>query len=97
MPPDATAPVAVTMTRQCAFCAVEMPVDAKKCKQCGEFVTPAISVGVGVIFAVGVMIACVLAGMQPGHSEGVIAVGVWAIFALLFAETFARAYPHWRL
>jgi len=28
----------------------------------------------------------ILAGMRPAPSEGILAVGVWAIFALLFAR-----------
>jgi len=37
-----------------------------------------------------VVIACVLAGFQPAPSQGILAVGVWAIFALLFARMFGR-------
>ncbi|HXY10800.1 MAG TPA: hypothetical protein VEI52_23410 [Terriglobales bacterium] len=74
--------------RKCSFCAEEILADATKCKHCGEFVNRTLSRGVGAIFAVGVVIACILAGMQPSPSEGVTAVGVWAIFALLFARMF---------
>jgi quinol-cytochrome oxidoreductase complex cytochrome b subunit len=77
--------------RTCPYCAEEILADAKKCKHCGEFVNRTISMTVGVIFAVGVMAACVLAGLQPAPAEAVIAVGVWSIFALLFARMFARA------
>jgi len=77
-------------SRKCSFCAEEILADAKKCKHCGEFVNKPISKSVGAIFALGVMVACVLAGRQPAPSEGVLAVGVWAIFALLFARMFAR-------
>jgi len=76
--------------RKCSFCAEEMLADAKKCKHCGEFVNPSLSPSVGVIFAAGVVIACILAGMQPEPSQSVITVGVWAIFALLFARMFGR-------
>jgi len=82
--------IAGVSTRKCSFCAEEILADAKKCKHCGEFVSRTISKSVGAIFAAGVMIACVLAGTQPAPSEGVITVGVWAIFALLFARMFAR-------
>ena len=75
---------------KCAYCAELILADAKKCKHCGEFVSQPVSVTVGVVFALGVMIACVLAGFQPHSSEGVIAVGVWSIFALLFARLFSR-------
>ncbi len=77
-------------SRKCAFCAEEILADAKKCKHCGEFVKRTISKSVAAIFAAGVVIACVLAGMQPASSEGVITVGVWAIFALLFAKMLGR-------
>ena len=76
--------------RKCSFCAEEILADAKKCKSCGEFVNRTISKSVGAIFASGVVVACVLAGMQPAPSEGVTSVGVWAIFALLFARMFGR-------
>ena len=86
---NATA-IAVPSPRKCSFCAEEILADAKKCKHCGEFVNQTLSLSVGVIFALGVVIACVLAGLQPAPSEGVLAVGVWAIFALLFARMFGR-------
>ena len=76
--------------RKCGFCAEELLADARKCKHCGEFVNQSISRGVGAIFALGVVIACVLAGFQPAPSQGILAVGVWAIFALLFARMFGR-------
>jgi len=76
--------------RKCSFCAEEILADARKCKHCGEFVRRTVSPGVAAIFAVGVVIACILAGMQPAPSEGVVAVGVWAIFALLFARMVSR-------
>jgi hypothetical protein len=76
--------------RKCSFCAEEILPGAKKCKHCGEFVHATLSRGVGAIFAGGVVVACILAGMQQGSSEGVLAVGVWAIFVLLFAKMFAR-------
>jgi len=85
------AAIAGMSTRKCSFCAEEILADARKCKHCGEFVHKTISKTTGVIFAAGVVIACVLAGMQPVPSEGVITVGVWAIFALLFAGTFGRS------
>lgn len=74
--------------RKCAYCAEPILVDARKCKHCGEFVSKPLSVTVGVVFALGVMVACILAGFQPHSSEAVIAVGIWSIFALLFARTF---------
>jgi hypothetical protein len=43
--------------RKCSFCAEEVLVDARKCKPCGEFVNRPISVSVGVLFALGVVIA----------------------------------------
>ena len=76
--------------RKCSFCAEEILADARKCRHCGEFVAATLSRGVGAIFAAGVVIACLLAGMQPAPSEGVTAVGVWAIFALLFARMIGR-------
>jgi hypothetical protein len=76
--------------RKCSFCAEEILADARKCKHCGEFVTATLSRGVGAIFASGVVIACILAGTRPAPSEGVTAVGVWAIFALLFARMIGR-------
>ena len=76
--------------RKCPFCAEEIHADAKKCKYCGEFVNLVLSRPVGAIFAVGVVFACILAGMQPAPSEGIVAVGVWAIFALSFAGMFGR-------
>lgn len=76
--------------RKCAYCAEEILADAKKCKHCGEFVTRPLSMTVGALFAAGVMVACALAGMRMGASDGVITVGVWAIFVLLFAKTFGR-------
>lgn len=76
--------------RKCSFCAEEILADAKKCKHCGEFVNKPLSRSVGAVFAVGVVIACILAGMQPAPSEGILAVGVWAIFALSFARMFGR-------
>jgi len=71
---------------KCAYCAEPILADAKKCKHGGEFVSKPISVTVGVIFALAVMMACVLAGFQPHSSEAVLAVGVWSIFTLLFAR-----------
>lgn len=82
--------VASVCLRKCPFCAEEILADAKKCKHCGEFVNKALSRGVGAVLAVGVVIACVLAGMQPAPMEGILAVGVWAIFALAFAQMFGR-------
>jgi hypothetical protein len=86
----AAAVLADERLRKCSFCAEEILADAKKCKHCGEFVNATLSRGVGAIFAGGVVIACILAGMQPASSEGVLAVGVWAIFVLLFARVFGR-------
>jgi hypothetical protein len=74
-------------TRKCEFCAEKILAEAKKCKHCGEFADRSISIGVGVIFALGLITACVLAGFQPAASDGVVAVGVWAVFVLLFART----------
>ncbi len=85
----ATAMASVSL-RKCSFCAEEILVDARKCKHCGEFVHRTISTSVAAIFASGVVIACVLAGMEPAPSEGIVAVGVFAIFALLFARMFGR-------
>lgn len=76
--------------RKCAFCAEPILADAKKCRHCGEFVKASLSKPVLAIFATGLMIACVVAGTQPNASEGILAVGVWAIFTLLFAKMFAR-------
>jgi hypothetical protein len=73
-------------TRKCEFCAEEILAEAKKCKHCGEFVDRLISIGVGVIVALSLITACVLAGFQPAASDGVVAVGVWAVFVLLFAR-----------
>lgn len=72
--------------RKCSFCAEEILHDAKKCKHCGEFVKGRLSMWVGAVFAAGVVVACVLAR----NGEGVALVGVWAIFTLLFARTFAN-------
>jgi uncharacterized protein (DUF983 family) len=77
--------------QKCAFCAEPILADAKKCKHCGEFVSSSVSKRVLALFAAGVMIACVVAGMQTRTSEGVLAVGVWAIFALMFARMFVRS------
>jgi hypothetical protein len=76
--------------RKCSFCAEEILADAKKCKHCGEFVKATLSRSVGAIFAGGVVIACILGGMQPASSNGILTVGVWAIFVLLFARVFPR-------
>jgi hypothetical protein len=73
--------------RKCSFCAEEILVEAKKCKHCGEFVNRTISMGVGAVFAAGVVIACLMART----AEGVTVVGIWAIFALLFARVFGRS------
>jgi hypothetical protein len=78
-------------TRKCSFCAEEILADAKKCRHCGEFVSPVVSKPTGAIFAAGLVLACVLAGTRPDASAGVLAVGVWAIFALLFARMMARS------
>ncbi|HEV2117915.1 MAG TPA: hypothetical protein VGR48_17905 [Terriglobales bacterium] len=72
--------------RKCAFCAEEILAAAKKCRHCGEFVSTPLSMTVGVLFALGVVIACLMAGSP----ERVTVVGVWAIFALLFSKTFGR-------
>ncbi len=82
--------VPAVSARKCAYCAEEILADAKKCKHCGEFVNRPLSMTVGAIFAAGIMIACALAGMRTGSSDGVTTVGVWAIFVLLFAKTFGR-------
>jgi len=76
--------------QKCQFCSEEIRAEARKCKHCGEFVKSAVSKRILAIFAAGVVIACVLAGMQPS-SQGVLLVGVWAIFALSFARMFRRA------
>jgi len=68
--------------RKCSFCAEEILADARKCKHCGEFVNKTLSMGVGAVFAAGVVVACLLAR----SAEGAIAVGVWSIFALLFVR-----------
>src|SRR5215469_9859367 len=72
--------------RKCSFCAEEILSDARKCKHCGEFISPALSKSVGLIFASGVVVACIMAGT----SEGATVVGVWAVFTLLFARMFGR-------
>lgn len=90
MSSGATTVLADVRLRRCWFCAEEILADAKKCKHCGEFVNAILSRGVGAVFAGGVVIACILAGMQPASSEGILAVGVWAIFVLLFARVFGR-------
>lgn len=72
--------------RKCSFCAEEILAEARKCKHCGEFVERTLSVGVGGIFAAGVIAACIFAG----SAENSIAVALWAIFVLLFAKMFAR-------
>ena len=77
--------------RNCSYCAEEIRVDAKKCKHCGAFVNKAISKTVGMVFGGGVVFACILAGTQATPSEAILVVGVWAIFALLFAQTFTRS------
>ena len=84
------ASIATVGVRKCSLCAEEIFADAKKCKHCGEFVHRTVSKGVSAIFAAGVVIACVLAGMQTAPSEGILRVGVWAIFTLLFARMFNR-------
>ena len=70
--------------RKCSFCAEEILLDARKCKHCGEFVDRRISKSVGLLFASGVVAACIIAGT----SEGATVVGVWAVFTLLFARMF---------
>lgn len=87
----ATAALATAGQRKCQYCAEEILADAKKCKHCGEFVNRTLSMPIAAIFAAGVVAACLLAGLQQAPSEGVIAVGVWAIFALLFAKMFGRS------
>jgi len=72
----------------CSFCAEEILADARKCKHCGEFVHRKISMPVLVVFALGIVFACVLTGSQPAPSEGILAVGVWSIFTVLFARMF---------
>jgi hypothetical protein len=81
----ATATADVSL-RKCSFCAEDILSDARKCKHCGEFVNGTLSMGVGVVFAVGLVIACIMAKT----AEDATLVGVWAIFALLFARTFGR-------
>jgi len=83
--------VASLSTRKCSFCAEEILADAKKCRHCGEFVRPVVSKSTGAIFAAGLVLACVLAGTRTDASAGVLAVGVWAIFALLFAKMLASS------
>ena len=78
--------VAGASHQKCAFCAEEILAEAKKCKHCGEFVSTPLSMTVGVLFALGVLIACLMAGSP----ERVTVVGIWAIFVLLFSKTFAR-------
>lgn len=77
--------------RKCPFCAEEILAEAKKCKHCGEFVNARVSKAIGAIFAAGLVIACLVAGMKTAPAEGILAVGVWAVFAILFANTFGRA------
>ena len=72
--------------RKCSFCAEQILGDARKCKHCGEYVKGPLSMGVAVVFAVGVVIACLMART----AEGATVAGVWSIFALLFARTFGR-------
>jgi len=76
--------------RKCSFCAEEILVDARKCKHCGEFSNGSVSKSVLGLFAAGLVIACILAGTRTTPSEGVLAVGVWAIFTLLFVKVFGR-------
>ena len=76
--------------RKCPFCLEEIFSDARKCKHCGEFVNGSVSKSVLAVFAAGLVIACILAGLRPAASESVLAIGIWAIFALLFAKTFGR-------
>lgn len=73
-------------SRKCSFCAEEILPDARKCKHCGEFANRTISTSVWLVFAAGVIIACLLAR----SAEGSAVVGLWAIFALMFARMFAR-------
>ena len=80
--------IAAADFRKCSFCAEEILSDSRKCKHCGEFVNRSISKGVLALFAVGLVIACALAGMRTTPSEGVLAIGVWAIFTLVFARMF---------
>ena len=77
-------------SRKCSFCAEPVRVDARKRKHGGVFVNPTLSVSVGLVFALGVVSACVLAGHQPAPSHGVLSIGAWAIFPLLFARVFGR-------
>jgi hypothetical protein len=79
------------------ICAEEILADARKCRHCGDFVNATLSRGVGAIFAAGVVIACILAGLQPAPSEGVTAVGVWAIFALFWSSEADTDSPAYRL
>jgi len=76
--------------RKCSFCSEQILADAKKCKHSGEFVRQPISRPVAAIFAGGVIVACLLAGMSPSPAQGTLAVGVWAIFALMFARVCGR-------
>ena len=77
-------------SQKCSFCGEEILSDARKCKHCGEFVNGSVSKGALGLFAAGLVVACVLAGMRTAPSEGVLAIGVWAIFTLLFAKAFRR-------
>jgi len=69
-------PMASVGPRKCSFCAEEILADAKKCRHCGEFVNRTLSMTVGAIFASGVVIACVLAGMQAAPAEAFTTIGV---------------------
>jgi uncharacterized membrane protein len=84
-----TTALASVCSRKCSFCAEEIAPEALKCKHCGEFVNRSVSKGVLAIFALGLVVACFLAGMETGPSQGILAVGVWAIFVLLFARMFS--------
>jgi hypothetical protein len=91
MPSSAAATATASVnTCKCSFCAEEILCDARKCKHCGEFVNGKVFKRILAIFAAGVVMACVLAGMRTASSEGVLAVGVWAIFALQLAGMFVR-------